>query len=88
MDEIHEVMMEYLKNVTSDQLEKDLDDAGFAACPDKFGIEVIADRLVFPNYRKGKVSTWVVKASLAYQFESSYALKNKSNYIDDLKDVV
>lgn len=82
MDKIHEVMMEYLKNVTPDQLERDLDDAGFAECPDKIGIEVIADRLVLPNYQKGMESVWVFNTSLTYQIESCYALESKSNYID------
>lgn len=49
MDKIHEVMMEYLKNVTPAQLESDLEEVGIRECPDKLTYKIQGDRILFTD---------------------------------------
>lgn len=47
MDKIHKVIMEYLKNVTPAQLERDLENSGIEECPDKFTFRIEGEPMIF-----------------------------------------
>lgn len=81
MDEITQVMKEYLSTVSNEQFEQDLIQAGILNSPEKTWVEIPAGPLVLGSFKAGQQSSWSVRSSMTYKMNTVYVSTEETNNI-------